>query len=160
MCITTKKKYACTYPAKRALERPSVASAVPRCAKSGPVVLVKKRGQLQRLRVKVRKSPVWRLWRMVTALSAALWVDGGRCADARARDASRALFPRSIFHGSSVRVCAGELHSAGKLFRPPPRTAGPPPHPAARPTAPAGTAQATELRSRARARHYSGTMQT
>ena len=32
-------------------------------------------------------------------VSAALWVDGGRCADARVRDASRALFPRSIFHG-------------------------------------------------------------
>ena len=53
-------------------------------------------------------------------VSAALWVDGGRCADARARDASRALFPRSIFHGFSLRACAGELCRVRRAVAPQP----------------------------------------
>ena len=57
---------------------------------------------------------------MVTALPAALWVDGGRCADARARDASRALLPRSIFHGFSLRACAGELCRVRRAVAPQP----------------------------------------
>jgi len=53
-------------------------------------------------------------------VSAALWVDGGRCADARARDASRALFPRSYFHGFSLRACAGELCRVRRAVAPQP----------------------------------------
>ena len=53
-------------------------------------------------------------------VSAALRVDGGRCADAGARDASRVLLPRSIFHGFPLRACAGELCRVRRAVAPQP----------------------------------------
>ena len=54
-------------------------------------------------------------------VSAASWEDGGRCADARALDASGVLFPRSIFHGFSLRACAAALCRAMCAGAPLPR---------------------------------------
>ena len=53
-------------------------------------------------------------------VSAALRVDGGRCADAGARDASRVLLPRSIFHGFPLRAYAGELCRVRRAVAPQP----------------------------------------